>query len=61
MNHYYIWFTSSLLPYLVLQIDQAKKALSHLYGPEYPVSEEVEIIRHHLEHHAKVSGKEYMD
>ena len=44
--------------FIFLKIEKAKKALSHLYGPEYQASEEVEIIRRHLEHHAKASGNQ---
>ena len=42
----------------LIKIERAKKALSHLYGPGYQASEEVEIIRRHLEHHAKASGNQ---
>ena len=43
------------------EIDEAKLALTRLYGPGYKVPEEVEIIRLNLQRRAEVSGIIYFD
>ena len=39
------------------QIDEAKLALTRLYGPGYKVPEEVEIIRQNLKRRIEASGR----
>ena len=40
-----------------MQIEEAKVALTRLYGPCYKVPEEVEIIRQNLKRRIEASGK----